>query len=110
MILTKSIKLTKPCVLLENTARTESSQEIKGFEIVFFSTSSVLAYLTQREEGGTVRLCCCYAIQSAEDGVKADQTAGTGETGKHRVPASIQKCLLNKGLIESDVTARHLSN
>lgn len=64
-----------------------------------FSTSSVLAHLAQREVGKAAGLCCCYLIQSAEDDVKADQTAWRGETGKHRLPRRIQKCLSNVGAV-----------
>lgn len=57
-----------------------------------------------------MKLCCCYLIQSAEDGVKADQTACRSETGKHRVPKRIQKCLSNVATIESPMTTQHLNN
>lgn len=61
----------------------------------WLSSSTILAHLAQREEGKAARLCCCYLIQSTEDGVKADQTAWRGETGKHGAPRRIQKCLSN---------------
>lgn len=82
-IFMKLLKLILPSCFLKNTGsahkwlQTENqssnniSREIRSFCLSF---SSMLAHLAQREEDKAGRLHGCYLIQSAEDGVKADQT------------------------------------